>query len=51
MTDSAFSPLVEISKVWLEVAPRSISPASAWLSASMALVMALTVAVADRRRG
>lgn len=49
MTDSTFSPLVEISKVWLEVAETDFA-GFRLLSASMALVMALTVAVADRRR-
>jgi DNA-binding MurR/RpiR family transcriptional regulator len=49
MTDSNFSPLVEISKVWLEVAEVDFA-GFRLLSASMALVMALTVAVADRRR-
>lgn len=49
MTDSTFSPLVEISKVWLEVAEVDFA-GFRLLSASMALVMALTVAVGDRRR-
>lgn len=48
MTDSGFSPLVEISKVWLEVAEPDFA-GFRLLSASMALVMALTVAVADRK--
>jgi DNA-binding MurR/RpiR family transcriptional regulator len=48
MTDSAFSPLVEISRTWLEVA-ESDCAGFRLLSAGMALAMALPVAVADRR--
>ncbi len=48
ITDSAFSPLVAISKAWLEVNEADFEGFRS-LSATMALVMALTVAVAEIR--
>jgi DNA-binding MurR/RpiR family transcriptional regulator len=49
ITDSAFSPLAEYAKVWFEVAEADFSGFRS-LSATMALAMALTVSVAERRR-
>lgn len=49
VTDSAFSPLVSCAAEWLEVAEADFSGFRS-LSATMALVMALSVAVAERRR-
>ncbi|MFB2549911.1 MurR/RpiR family transcriptional regulator [Ensifer soli] len=49
LTDSAFSPLAESSKVWFEIAEADHAGFRS-LSASMAFAMALTVAVAERRR-
>lgn len=48
ITDSAFSPLVGCAAEWLEVAEADFSGFRS-LSATMALVMALSVAVAERR--
>lgn len=49
LTDSAFSPLVECSKVWFELAEADHAGFRS-LSASMALAMGLTVSVAEKRR-
>lgn len=49
MTDSALSPLAEYATEWLEIAETDHSGFRS-LSASMALAMAITVAVAERRR-
>jgi DNA-binding MurR/RpiR family transcriptional regulator len=49
LTDSAFSPLAECSKVWFEVAEADHAGFRS-LSASMAFAMALTVGVAEKRR-
>ncbi|WP_157014315.1 MurR/RpiR family transcriptional regulator [Mesorhizobium xinjiangense] len=49
ITDSAFSPLAECATEWLEIAEADFSGFRS-LSATMALSMALTVAVAERRR-
>jgi DNA-binding MurR/RpiR family transcriptional regulator len=49
ITDSAFSPLAECATEWLEVAEADFSGFRS-LSATMALSMALSVAVAERRR-
>lgn len=49
ITDSAFSPLAECASEWLEVAESDFSGFRS-LSATMALTMALSVAVAERRR-
>ena len=49
LTDSAFSPLAESSKVWFELAEADHAGFRS-LSASMAFAMALTVAVAEKRR-
>lgn len=49
LTDSALSPLAEYSAVWFEVAEADHAGFRS-LSASMALAMALTVAVAEKRR-
>lgn len=49
ITDSAFSPLAECASEWLEVAEADFSGFRS-LSATMALTMALSVAVAERRR-
>jgi DNA-binding MurR/RpiR family transcriptional regulator len=49
ITDSAFSPLAEYAKVWFEVAEADYAGFRS-LSATMALAMALTVSVAERRR-
>ncbi len=48
ITDSAFSPLANIANLWLEVAEANFEGFRS-LSASMALAMTLTVAVAERR--
>jgi len=48
VTDTAFSPLVPFAKLWLEVAEANFEGFRS-LSASMALAMTLTVAVAERR--
>jgi DNA-binding MurR/RpiR family transcriptional regulator len=50
ITDSNFSPLVELASEWLEVAEADHAGFRS-LSASMALCMALTVAVASAREG
>lgn len=49
ITDSAFSPIAECASEWLEVAEADVSGFRS-LSATMALSMALSVAVAERRR-
>jgi len=49
ITDSAFSPLAQSARVWFEVAEADFAGFRS-LSATMALSMALTVAVAERRR-
>jgi DNA-binding MurR/RpiR family transcriptional regulator len=49
LTDSAFSPLAECSKVWFEVAEADHAGFRS-LSASMAFAMALTVSIAEKRR-
>jgi DNA-binding MurR/RpiR family transcriptional regulator len=49
LTDSAFSPLVECSTVWFELSEADHAGFRS-LSASMAFAMALTVAVAEKRR-
>jgi DNA-binding MurR/RpiR family transcriptional regulator len=49
LTDSAFSPLAECSKIWFEVV-ESDHAGFRSLSASMAFAMALTVSVAEKRR-
>jgi DNA-binding MurR/RpiR family transcriptional regulator len=49
LTDSAFSPLAESSKVWFELVEADHAGFRS-LSASMAFAMALTVAVAEKRR-
>lgn len=49
LTDSAFSPLAECSKVWFEVVEADHAGFRS-LSASMAFAMALTVSVAEKRR-
>lgn len=49
LTDSAFSPLVESSSEWFELAEADHA-GFRLLSASMAFAMALTVAVAEERR-
>lgn len=50
VTDSSFSPLAQAAKVWFEVAESDFAGFRS-LSAAMALVMGLAVAVAERRRG
>jgi len=50
ITDSSFSPLAEVATEWLEVAEADHAGFRS-LSASMALCMALTVAVASARNG
>lgn len=49
-TDSPFSPLAQRAGVWFEVVEADVEGFRS-LSASFALVMTLTVAVAERRRG
>jgi DNA-binding MurR/RpiR family transcriptional regulator len=49
LTDSAFSPLAECSKIWFEVVEADHAGFRS-LSASMAFAMALTVCVAEKRR-
>ena len=49
LTDSAFSPLAECSKIWFEVVEADQAGFRS-LSASMAFAMALTVSVAEKRR-
>ncbi|MDB5474018.1 MAG: MurR/RpiR family transcriptional regulator [Devosia sp.] len=49
LTDSAFSPLAECSREWFEVVEADHAGFRS-LSASMALAMALTVAIAETRR-
>jgi len=49
LTDSAFSPLAECSRVWFELAETDHAGFRS-LSASMAFAMALTVSVAEKRR-
>ncbi len=49
LTDSAFSPLAESSKVWFELVEADHAGFRS-LSASMAFAMALTVAIAEKRR-
>jgi DNA-binding MurR/RpiR family transcriptional regulator len=48
ITDSVFSPLAPLSKVWLEVQEADFEGFRS-LSATLALAMTLTVAVAERR--
>lgn len=50
ITDSAFSPLAESAAVWFEVAEADHAGFRS-LAATMALSMALVIAVAERRRG
>ena len=49
LTDSAFSPLAECSKIWFEVVEADHAGFRS-LSASMAFAMALTVSIAEARR-
>lgn len=49
LTDSAFSPLAESSKVWFELVEADHAGFRS-LSASMAFAMALTVAIAEKRQ-
>ena len=49
ITDSAFSPLAQSAKVWFEAAEGDFSGFRS-LSGTMALAMALTVSVAEKRR-
>ena len=49
ITDSAFSPLAEYASEWFEVAETDFAGFRS-LSATMALAMALTVAIAERRQ-
>lgn len=49
ITDSPFSPLAESASAWFEVAEADFSGFRS-LSATMALAMALTVCIAERRR-
>ena len=49
ITDSAFSPLAQFARVWFEVAEADFGGFRS-LSATMALAMALTVAVGEKRR-
>lgn len=49
ITDSAFSPLAQSAKIWFEIAEADCAGFRS-LSATMALAMALTVALAERRR-
>lgn len=49
LTDSAFSPLARTSTVWFEVSEADFSGFRS-ISASMAIAMALPVAIAERRR-
>ena len=49
LTDSAFSPLAECSRVWFEVVEADHAGFRS-LSASMAFAMALTVSIAEKRR-
>lgn len=49
ITDSAFSPLAQSAKLWFEAAEGDFSGFRS-LSGTMALAMALTVSVAERRR-
>jgi DNA-binding MurR/RpiR family transcriptional regulator len=48
ITDSSFSPLAQVAKVWFEVAEADFSGFRS-LSATMALAMALAVGVAEKR--
>ncbi|TIM71177.1 MAG: MurR/RpiR family transcriptional regulator, partial [Mesorhizobium sp.] len=49
ITDSSFSPLAQFARVWFEVAEADFAGFRS-LSATMALAMALTVAVGEKRR-
>jgi DNA-binding MurR/RpiR family transcriptional regulator len=49
ITDSAFSPLAQFAKVWFEVAEADFAGFRS-LSATMALAMALSVGIAEKRR-
>ncbi|TGP24247.1 MurR/RpiR family transcriptional regulator [Mesorhizobium sp. M1D.F.Ca.ET.184.01.1.1] len=49
ITDSSFSPLAQFAKIWFEVAEADFGGFRS-LSATMALAMALTVAVGEKRR-
>lgn len=49
ITDSAFSPLAQVSSVWFEIAEADCAGFRS-LSATMALAMTLVVSVAERRR-
>ena len=49
ITDSSFSPLAQFARVWFEVAEADFAGFRS-LSATMALAMALTVGVAEKRR-
>jgi DNA-binding MurR/RpiR family transcriptional regulator len=50
ITDSAFSPLAQSAKAWFEIAEGDFSGFRS-LSGTVALAMALTVSVAEKRRG
>ncbi|MGB3831748.1 MAG: MurR/RpiR family transcriptional regulator [Mesorhizobium sp.] len=49
ITDSAFSPLAQFARIWFEVAEADFAGFRS-LSATMALAMALSVGVAEKRR-
>ncbi len=49
ITDSSFSPLAQFARVWFEVAEADFAGFRS-LSATMALAMALTVGVGEKRR-
>ena len=49
ITDSAFSPLAQFARIWFEVAEADFAGFRS-LSATMALAMALTVGVGEKRR-
>ena len=49
ITDSAFSPLVQYTTEWIEIAEADFAGFRS-LSATMALAMAITVGIAERRR-
>src|SRR5438445_1285761 len=49
ITDSSFSPLAQFAKIWFEVAEADFGGFRS-ISATMALAMALTVAVGEKRR-
>lgn len=49
ITDSSFSPLAQFARVWFEVAEADFAGFRS-ISATMALAMALSVGVAEKRR-